>query len=93
MQALTEIEPSRVPPVSQEVSEHLEERLKNFPTLTHTYKSVHRTNSKETLTTIFSMASAEQQAEEMQRMSRFEGLIPNAPSNADIERSMNRIES
>ncbi len=89
VQGFTEIEPARIPPVSQEVSEHLEERLKNFPTLTHTYKSVHRTNSKETLATIFSMASAEQQAEELQRLSRFQGLIPNAPSNEDIERSMN----
>lgn len=89
VQGFTEIEPSRIPPVSQEVSEHLEERHKNFPTLTHTYKSVHRTNSKETLATIFSMASAEQQAEEMQVLSRFRGLIPNAPSSEDIERSMN----
>jgi hypothetical protein len=89
VQGLTEIEPSRIPPVSQEVSEHLEERLKNFPTLTHTYKSVYRTNSKETLATIFSMASAEQQAEEMQRMSIFQGLIPNGPLNEDIERPMN----
>ena len=92
MQGFTEIEPARVPPVSQEVSEHLEERLKNFPTLTHTYKSVHRTNSKETLATIFSMASAEQQAEEMHAMSRFRGMIPNALSKEDTERSMN-IES
>jgi hypothetical protein len=92
VQGFTEIEPARVPPVSREVSEHLEERLKNFPTLTHTYKSVHRTNSKETLATIFSMASAEQQAEEMHALSRFQGMIPNAPSNEDIERSMN-IES
>jgi hypothetical protein len=89
VQGFTEIEPSRVPPVSQEAFEHLEERLKNFPTLTHTYKSVQRTNSKETLATIFSMTSAEQQAEEMQRMSKFQGLIPNAPPNEDIERSMN----
>lgn len=89
VQGFTEIEPSRVPPVSQEASERLEERLKNFPTLAHTYKSVHRTNSKETLATIFSMASAEQQAEEMHRMSRFQGLIPNAPSNGNIEQSMN----
>jgi hypothetical protein len=89
VQGYTEIEPARVPPVSQEVSEHLEERLKNFPTLTHTYKSVHRTNSKETLATIFSMASAEQQAEEVPVFSRFQGEIPNAPSNSDIERSIN----
>jgi len=92
VQGFTEIEPASVPPVSQEVSEHLEERLKTFPTLTHTYKSVQRTNSKETLATIFSMASAEQRAEENYGMSRFQSLIPDAPSNADIERSM-EIES
>lgn len=88
VQGFAEIEPARIPPISHEVAEHLEERLKTFPTLTHTYRSVHRTNSKETLATIFSMASAEQRAEQSPVFARFQGLPPYTPSNDDIELSM-----
>jgi hypothetical protein len=66
---------ANIPPVSREEEANLEERTKRFPTLAHTYKSVHRTNSKETLATIFSMASAEQAAE-----SRFDRPLPSIPS-------------
>lgn len=87
VQCCTEIEPTDIPPISQKEEASLEERIKNLPPLTHTYKSVHRTSSKDTLAADFSMTPTKQTiGRNMTLLSRFNQSILNVPSNAAVER-------
>lgn len=91
VQGASDVHNREIPPIPKRASEALNERSKQFPAVMHTYKSVSRANSKETLATIFSMASAEQQAEELHGYDSLARVYENLPpGHKRLERSRSR---
>jgi hypothetical protein len=93
--------PSGVPAISQSMEDRLSERSMSFPMSEHTYKTVYRSHSKETLATIFSMGSLEVSAAEAaateaanRKMmnARISGPLPDIPVNEEVDLFVTRPE-
>lgn len=93
VQCIRDIAISSIPNPSREASARLDERIATFPPLEHTYKTVHKTNSKDTLATFLTTTTAAEKAEEVaeaERFKRFEGPLPKAPEHTEVNRVMTK---
>lgn len=88
VQGQQEIEQAQIPPVSPEAASRLDERLKQFPMLTHTYKTPQHTKSTETLATITSVETVKP-SEELSAVSPQKPTIElSASANQVVARRM-----